>query len=524
MKRSVFYAVIAIIAFGVIIGISFNRNRPASQRPGARKVVAAKKAAKVKRVKAAKVKRVKGEFDIHNAFIDVAERLGPAIVSISTERTAKIGFGRPPQMRFKRRGPNGSFGEEDPFEKFFEDFFGQLPEKEFKQRGLGSGFIIDKKGHILTNHHVIDGADTINVTLPDGRSFIATARGSDPVSDLAVIKIEAKNLPVAELGNSDLLQVGEWVVALGNPFGHVLKSAKPTVTVGVISALHRRIPAPGGGMGYLDMIQTDAAINPGNSGGPLCDLNGNVIGINVVIFSTSGGYQGMGFAIPINMVKEILGDLVKGKEIAYGWLGVSIQEVTADIAEYFKLEDRRGALISEVLPDGPAKDAGLKAGDIIIVINGKPIKEVHDLLKEIGNAKVGREAEIIVIREGARKTVKVKIGKRPLAEGVKAEAEIRAAEETKMWRGIKVIGLTEEIAHDLGLRSLSGVVIIEVDPMSSGYGTGLRKGDVVREINKARVRDLEGYKKIIAEVKGPALIKTDKGYFIVKEDKRSEKK
>ncbi len=508
MKRAVFYSIVLAITLGLIVGIVVY-NKPDIFR---------EKESKPTVTGVVKVKDVRGEFDIQNAFIKVADKAGKAVVAISTERTHKVGFRRP-TFRFRRFGsPFG--GEEDPFEKFFEDFFGQLPEREFKQRGLGSGVIIDEEGHILTNHHVVEGADKINITLPDGRSFVGTVKGADPRSDLAVVKIKAKNLPTVELGDSNLIQVGEWVVALGNPFGHVLKSPKPTVTVGVVSALHRQIPAPGGERGYLDMIQTDAAINPGNSGGPLCDLSGRVIGINVVIFSTTGGYQGVGFAIPINDAKGILGDLIKGKEITYGWLGVSVQEITPDMAEYFNLPDKKGALISEIVPGSPAEKGGLKAGDIIKTFDGKEIAAVHGLLREVSSKKVGEIAAVGIIRDRVKMTIDVKIGKRPsrieLAEG----KEFKVPEEAKKWRGIKVIDITDEIAEDLNLKDKEGVVIVELDPSGAGYAAGLRKGDVLREINKTKIRNLADYKKITGEAKGLALVRTNRGYYTVKEDEK----
>lgn len=520
MKRTVFYVVIFAMMVGLILVVYIqNKLKIAPEQaalPQAREETI-KEVAKAKvpepTVTGAKAKPVKGEFDIQNAFVEVANEAGGAVVAVSTERTQKIGFRRP-RFRFRRFG-SPFFEEEDPFEKFFEEFFG---EREFTQKGLGSGFIIDKAGHVLTNHHVVEGADKINVTLPDGRSFVATVKGTDPRRDLAIVKIDAKDLPTIELGDSNLIQVGEWVVALGNPFGHVLRSAKPTVTAGIVSALHRQIPAPGGERGYLNMIQTDAAINRGNSGGPLCDLNGKVIGINVVIFSTTGGYQGMGFAIPINEAKDILDDLMKGKEIAYGWLGVSVQEVTPDIAKYFNLPDEKGALISHIVPQSPAEKAGLKEGDVVRTFGGKEIVVVHDLLREVGNTKVGEKVRIDIIHDRGKKTIEVKIGKRPtrieLAEGRGFEIP----PEVEKWRGIEVAKITDEIAGELNLRDKEGVVIIDIDRSGPSYEAGLRKGDVLREINKIRIRNLKDYKRITQGVKGSALVRTDRGYFVVKED------
>jgi len=509
MRKIFSYLVIALAVIGIIFGIA---------RYSERKEIKEPKSAGAARVSAAKVSAIKGEFDIQNAFINVANKAGKSVVAISTERTQKVGFSGP-SMRFKRFGFGRPFGEEDPFEKFFEDFFGGLPEKEFKQKGLGSGFIIDKKGYILTNHHVVSGADKINITLQDGRTFPGTLKGADPRSDLAIVEIKAKKLSVAELGDSELIHTGGWAVALGNPFGHILQSPEPTVTVGVISALHRRIPAPGGERGYLDMIQTDAAINPGNSGGPLCNLDGEVIGINVAIFSTSGGYQGVGFAIPINAAKDILADLIKGKEIAYGWLGVSIQDITPEIAEYFNLPDRKGALISEIVPGSPAEKAGLKPGDILRALNGKTINKVNDLLKEVGSIKVGNVVQVDIIRDRVKKSISVKVGKRPSRMELAGESVFAPPEELEKWRGIKVAAITDDIARELGLRNMEGVVLVDIDPASSAYDAGLRAGDVIREINKTKIRNLSDYKKLTRESKGLSLIRTDRGYFTVKNEK-----
>jgi len=505
MRKSAIYLIILALILGLAISINIYRGRKASFGPkDIRKEAATTKTAKIK-----------GEFDIQNVFIDVADKTGKAIVAISTERTQKIGLRSSPAPYRRFRSPYDS---EDPLERFFEEFFGQLPEKEFKQKGLGSGFIIDKEGYILTNNHVVEGADKINITLPDGRSFVGAIKGADPRSDIAVIKIDAKDLPVVELGDSNLVQIGEWVVALGNPFGHIIRNPEPTVTVGVISALHRRIPTPAGEGGYLDMIQTDAAINPGNSGGPLCDLNGNVIGMNVAIFSTSGGYQGIGFAIPVNAVKDILDDLIEGKEITYGWLGVTAQEITPEIAEYFNLPDKKGALIADVMPDSPAEKSGLKEGDIVKSIGGKPVASIDDLVKEVGAKKADEAVSVDIIRDRIKKRINVTIGKRPSMAELAGKKDFGALEIMEKWRGIEVADITNEIARDLDLQNREGVVIVNIDSASPSFEAGLRKGDVIRELNRAGVKNASDYKKIIRETKGLALVRTDRGYFTVKED------
>ena len=518
MKKAVLYAAILTLVLVLVVGIR------TCMRPAVRKMPGYEKTGKQRISKRVfgrpGTRKVKGEIDIRNAVIEVADEVGKAVVSISTERTQKIGIPRSPFRSRKFRSPFSD--KQDSLERFFEDFFGRFPEQEFRQKGLGSGFIIDNRGHILTNYHVVKDADKINITLSDGRTFDATVKGVDPRSDLAIVRISAKKLPIARLGDSSLIQTGEWVVALGNPFGHIIKSPEPTVTVGVVSALHRRIPMPAGEMGYLDMIQTDAAINPGNSGGPLCDLKGNVIGINVAIFSTSGGYQGVGFAIPVNVAKDILGDLVKGKEIKYGWVGVGVQEITPEIASYFNLPDKSGALISKIMPNSPAAAAGLKEGDIIRSFKGKKIVKTDDLLKLVRKTKVGEIVRIGIIRDRVNNLIEVKIANKPSPGSSREARERKASEKSRVWRGIKVLDITDDIALDLGLKEKNGVVIVESEPMSPSYEAGLCEGDVIREINRTRIKNLAGYQKITGEAKGIALIRTDRGYFTVPENDKKQ--
>ncbi len=518
MRKVTFYLIITLVVIGVIFGITLRKK--SGKTPAMKSIQEMSKIHD--RVipsvsKETKARQLNGEYDIQNVFVNVAKIVGPAVVAISTERTRKVGF-QSPNFQFKRFGKDPSGGEGDPFEKFFENFFGNIPEREFKQKGLGSGFIIDKEGYILTNNHVVEGADEINVVLPDGRNFKGTVKGADPRSDLAVVKIEAKDLPVVKLGDSNLIQIGEWVVALGNPFGHILMSPEPTVTVGVVSALHRKIPTIKGQRGFLDLIQTDAAINPGNSGGPLCNLNGNVIGINVAIFSTSGGYQGIGFAIPMHLVKEILGDLIEGKEITYGWLGVNIQEITPDIAEYLNMPDKKGALVAQVLPDSPAKEYGMQEGDVIVAVDGNVIDTVYDLLREINKKKVGQKARVDVIRDRVKKSIDIKIGKRPVSVDLEGEQDFESTEDIAKWRGMHAMGISKEIARELALTDTDGVVVIAEDLESPAYESGLRKGDVIREINRTKIKTLADFRKITEEAKGSTLIRADRlGYITVKD-------
>jgi serine protease Do len=462
---------------------------------------------------------ITNERDLKNAFVKVAEKVGPAVVSISSERVQKI-----PGRRQFYFGPHGQspFGD-DFFDDFFRDFFGDMPDREYKQTGLGSGVIIDAEGYILTNEHVIGGAEKITVNLSDGRAFKATLKGTDPRSDLAVIKIEAKKLPYAELGDSDLVETGEWAVAIGNPFGFAVNSPKPTVTVGVVSAVHRSLPGlPGGGAGersYLDLIQTDAAINPGNSGGPLCDLNGKVIGINVAIVSTTGGYQGVGFAIPSNTARAIVGDLIKGKKIVYGWLGISAQDITDDMVKFFGLTEKTGVIVSGVLKDGPAQRAGIKAGDLILKIDGEAMSSSKDVVRKVGAKKPGEKITLDILRDKKPMQVVVAAGERPAETEAEEEGGPAQAEGKKefAWRGIKVTNITADMAKRNNIEDRQGALVISVEPESPAYEAGLRRGDIIREINRMPTATKAEFEKAASKVKGDALVRTDKGYLVVKD-------
>ena len=334
------------------------------------------------------------------AFVEVAKNVQPSVVNIATEKTIS--------MR--------------PWDRFGGDFFkgfGFSPREEgkdyqYKQRSGGSGVIVDKEGYILTNYHVIEEADKVKIRLNDGREFAATVKGQDPKTDLAVLHIKAKDLPVATLGDSDKLEVGEWAIAIGSPFG-----LEHTVTVGVISAKGRS----GLGTGtYEDFIQTDASINPGNSGGPLININGEMIGINAMIIQPG---TGIGFAIPINMAKQILNDLIKTGKVVRPWLGISVQDLTPEIAEHFKLKEKEGTLVGQVYQGTDAEKAGLASGDIIISVDDKPIKNVGELVKEIQKRKVGQKVKLNIIREGKPLTIEVTTAAMP----EKAELEKKKEEE-----------------------------------------------------------------------------------------------
>ncbi len=412
------------------------------------------------------------------AFVEVARKVQPSVVNITTEKTITMR----PWDRFGEDFFKGS-----PFEEFFRGFgFGPREKgKEYrhKQRSGGSGVIVDKEGYILTNNHVIEGADKVKVRLNDGREFTATVKGQDPRTDLAVLHIKAKDLPVATLGDSDKLEVGEWAIAIGSPFG-----LEHTVTVGVISAKGRS----GLGTGtYEDFIQTDASINPGNSGGPLVNIDGEVIGINAMIIQPG---TGIGFAIPINMAKQILNDLIKTGKVVRPWLGLSVQDLTPEMVEHFKVKEKEGVLVGQVHPNTGAEKAGLQSGDIIKSVDDKPVKNVNELIKEIQKKKVGQKVKLNLIRDGKPLTVEVITSAMPDKPEISKEVEV----EEKL--GAKVQELTPQLAARYRITGVKrGIVIISIEEGSIADEIGLQEGDVILEINRKKVETLKDFEKAIKD-------------------------
>ena len=398
---------------------------------------------------------------IQNVFVEVAEQLKPAVVNINT--TQKVRTPRR-QMEPFFRGPFRDFFGDDVFERFF-----NLP-REFERRSLGSGVIVDARGHILTNNHVVERADEIHVTLADERTFQATVIGTDPKTDLAVIKIEASGLRPARLGNSDKMRTGDFAIAIGNPFG-----LTHTVTVGVVSATGR---AGVGITAYEDFIQTDASINPGNSGGPLLNINGEVIGINTAIVAAG---QGIGFAIPINLVKEIMEQLIATGQVTRGWLGVVIQPITEELAKQFGVEPRAGVLIADVVKGGPADKAGMKTGDVVELFAGKPVTDVRQLQRLVAAVKPGNSVEVKVRRGKKDLTLKVTVGEIP------SEEAIAVTPEALERYGFAVQDLTSELRERFQVEE-GGVLVSSVEPGSPAFRRGLRPGDVILEVNRQSVQ------------------------------------
>ncbi|BAU23459.1 serine protease [Caldimicrobium thiodismutans] len=428
------------------------------------------------------------------AFSLVAEKSAKAVVYIETERVVSH-----PQPTF----PFDFFGEE-----FMKRFFSP---PRFRERGAGSGFILSSDGYIVTNNHVIEGAQKITVKMLDGRVFKGKVVGADPFSDVALVKVSADHLPTLPLGNSDLIRVGEWVIAIGNPFG-----LTHTVTVGVISAKGRS------GIGITDIedfIQTDAAINPGNSGGPLLNLKGEVIGMNTAIFSRSGGYMGIGFAIPINIVKSVAEQIKSKGKVERGWLGVVIQDLTPSLAEELGIKAKEGVLVVEVVPDSPAAKAGLKEKDVILRINGKEIKNSAELRSTILLIKPGTTVDLEIIRGSERKTLKVVI-EAPKKSALTSKAERDKLQELLEEFGLVVSDLTPDIARRFGIPSkIKGVVVVEVLPDTPADFAGLASGMVIEEANKKRVSntlDLYEALKESAQKKRLLLgVRTARGKFFV---------
>jgi len=426
--------------------------------------------------------------EMPGSFSRLVKEARESVVNVSTVKIVR-GGGR--VLPF--RGPSGPG---DPFHDFFERFFKDQIPREFRQKSLGTGFIIDNEGHILTNNHVVEKTDEIKVRLANNKEYTAKIIGRDKKTDLALIRIESdvilKPLP---LGDSDRLEVGDWVVAIGNPFG-----LGHTVTAGIVSAKYRQI---GAGF-YENFIQTDASINPGNSGGPLLDINGKVVGINSAIYSRSGGSVGIGFAIPVNMAKDLLPQLKKGK-VVRGWLGVMIQKITTELKEKLDLKEERGVLVADVTPGGPAEKAGIKRGDVIVSFDGKEIKEMNELPLLVASTPVNKTVIVEVIRKGKKEAFRVTIGR--LEEG-KEEADV-VEEKTEL--GMRVEEMTPDVARGFGLSEKGGLVVVQVENNTPADEAGIRQGDIIVEIDQQVVQSLDEYSRKISKYK-----KGDTILFLIK--------
>ncbi|MGZ8375474.1 MAG: DegQ family serine endoprotease [Nitrospira sp.] len=422
-----------------------------------------------------------------NGFTDVARQVTPAVVNITTVMTEKVsdGFSVPDELR-------------DRMEEFFGKPFdprrrGPQPpgEQRGPRRGQGSGVIISADGYVLTNNHVIAKAQEVSVTLPDKREFKGKIVGADPKSDLAVVKINASNLPGIPWGDASQLQVGEYVLAVGNPFG-----LNSTVTLGIVSAVGR------GHMGitqYEDFIQTDAAINPGNSGGALVNTRGELVGINTAIFSQTGGYQGVGFAVSTTMAKPIYESLIKTGKVVRGYLGIGLQDLNQDLATSFSMKDSKGALVSDVKEDSPADLAGLKQGDVIIKYQGNPVEDGVALQRLVTRTTIGSKVLLKVVRDGRERELTVRVGEQPDQRRVE-KAEVGQSEYALA--GLSVEDLDQDTARELGLKGKpQGVVVTKVEPDSGAEKAGLMPGDVIREVNRQPVKSVKDFENVSAHMK-----------------------
>ena len=408
-----------------------------------------------------------------NSYAEVVSHVAPAVVTIRSERRVRA-------------------AEQFPFidDPFFRDFFGdrfrnaQPRNQERLQRGLGSGVIVSADGYIVTNHHVIDGAEEIKVELNDNRSFTAKIIGSDPPSDLAVLKIETKGLPVLPLGDSDRVRVGDIVLAVGNPLG-----VGQTVTMGIISAKGRQTGLSDGS--FEDFLQTDAPINQGNSGGALVNTNGELIGINSQILSPSGGNIGLGFAVPANMAKSAMDQLIKSGKVRRGMIGVTIQPVTSDLASSLGLADARGALVSSVQAGSPAERAGIRRGDVIVALNGSPITDSNSLRNQVARAQPGSEVTLTISRDNREQQLRLTLGELPAEKMTAAAGDSGDSGSDTGKLGIRVEPLTPALADRLNLRGgAQGLVVTDVDPVGPASDAGIRENDVIEEVNRQPVRSV----------------------------------
>ena len=458
---------------------------------------------------------VKRDGRFTTSFAPMIKKVSPAVVNVFTTTAAR-------QNTSQNRSPF-----DDPFfRRFFGDEFpGGEPQRRFRtprQNGLGSGVIVSEDGYILTNNHVVENADEIKVALNDEREFTAKVVGRDDKSDVAVLKVDAKNLPYLHLANSDTLEVGDVVLAIGNPFG-----VGQTVTMGIVSATGRGNI----GLDYEDFIQTDAAINPGNSGGPLIDAEGRLVGINTAIISRSGGNQGIGFAIPVNLARSVMESLVKDGRVVRGFMGVNIQDVTPTLAQEFSLKDNDGALVADVTAGSPAEKAGLKAGDIITKFNGKPVRDSRHLKLQVAQTSPSAKVPVEVLRDGSTKALTVQLKEFPrneLASSSRRGGSDPGSEAEETLKGVTVGNIDTRAREQLNIPSdLKGAIVTDIDESSAAFEAGLRQGDVILEINRKPVASADDAVDLSAknDKKDSVLLRVwSRGgtrYVVVKEDKQS---
>lgn len=449
------------------------------------------------------------------SFAPIIKKVAPSVVMVDIVTKSKT-----------ISGPESPMDNDDLLRRFFGNQFGDQFGNQFgghrtyrtpKEYGSGSGVIVDKDGYILTNNHVVENADTIKVTLSDGREFTAKVVGRDPKTDVAVIKIDAKNLPAITLADSDKIEVGDVCLAIGNPFG-----IGETVTKGIVSAVGRG--NVGVGTDYEDFIQTDAAINPGNSGGALVDAEGRLIGINTAILSRSGGNQGIGFAVPVNMARSVMQSLIATGKVDRGYMGVMIQNITPDLAKQFDLKNDHGALIGDVSPKGPADKAGFKSGDVILEFNHKAVTDSRHLRLQVAETAPGTTVPVEIMRDGKKETLKLTLKELPGTEQI-AKNDNSSSESSDSLNGVTVSDIDNQARNQLDLpKNVQGAVITDVDQNSAAYEAGLRPGDVIEEINRKPVKDADDAVKLTEHVKDKTVLvklwsKGGSHYVVVDESK-----
>ncbi len=487
MKRKIFHAALTVIcAGGLITGIVLAQQRPPAPPPPPASAQAGTAAL----------------MSFSDAFANVAGKVKPSVVTVFSEKTVKM-------PRFQWPFGGGSGDQSSPFQYFFGDEDTPRPRQpqrdyKFKKTGMGSGVVLDKEGHILTNNHVVDNTDEIKVKFPDGGTFDAEIVGTDSRSDIAVLKLKGKvpkDLIPAVIGDSETLRVGDWVMAVGAPFGY-----EQTVTVGIISA-KGRTQVDDDRDKYQDFLQTDAAINPGNSGGPLVNLHGEVIGINTAIATSVGQFAGVGFAIPINMVKHIMRDLLKNGHVTRGYLGVMIQDLSPELAEQFKMDNGKGSIVTQLGKDSPAGKSGIKIGDVIVKFNGKEITNTRQLRNTVADTDPNSKVDLIVIRDGKEKTINVTLGSLPDEDKTASRRGANGDPENKSTDfGLSVEPLTGDKARQLGIDNDSGVLVTSVDNDSPADAAHVQPGDLIVEVNRVRVTNPDEFHAEISKSKTKAML------------------
>jgi serine protease Do len=435
-----------------------------------------------------------GQISFGDGFSAVVKKVQPAVVNIASTKV----------VRSSDRGPSSPFFSDPFFRQFFGDQFDPLfrVPREQREHSLGSGVIVNTDGYLLTNNHVVQDANDIKISLSDKRELKAKVIGTDPKTDIAVLKVEAKNLPVVVFGDSSKVEVGQFALALGNPFG-----IGQTVTMGIVSAIGR------GGLGiedYEDFIQTDAAINPGNSGGALVNSQGELIGINTAILTGGGGgNQGVGFAVPIAMAQQVMEQILQHGKVVRGWLGVVVQPVNTPMAKAFGLKDPHGALIGDVKPDSPAARAGLQKGDIVLELDGKPVTDSRDLSLRIGSIAPGSDVKLKVFRSGTERELTVRLGEMPAKM---AQTPGQKGSAGRSLEGLSVDELTSDVARQIGLPpGTKGVVVTDVQPGSAVAEAGLRRGDVIQQVNHKTVTNVNEFQGALSQGGEPVLLLINRG-------------